>query len=363
MNVVLPEMNNNTQYLQNEKYFYTNSTNTTMVSYLYPSFQYYQLLFFIIGVLLTNAAGAIANVILLLAMAVYGPLRKSMSSVLLIQCIAIDLYATTIAVPLTVIPVYLGPKLQLSSTFCKFTPLFIYLAYSCGMYAEAVVAVHRLIATLIPQRFHFFKKKSSIICLLVIPWLIAVTHAMFPTLGLGSKFVPGSRGCIPIQTGNSALVLASLVVGYYLPTVIIGVCYIIVLGKTGFDLRARNGSHSLRRRFEISRTLFLSFLWHCLTIYPPIIAKSTFKTQFTTDLGFQLAIMWLGNSFCAINPVFFWATSQLFQKGIQAVLRCQWHRARTSAVAPVAPIQRAVATPNNAIDMEMFNGRQNAYRL
>ncbi|OQV23087.1 hypothetical protein BV898_03132 [Hypsibius exemplaris] len=309
-----------------------NSTNSTSNA---PS-RYYQMLFFLLAVLLTNAAGAIANVILLLAMAIHRPLRKSSSCVLIAQCIVIDLYVTTVAVPLTAVPFYMGSKAKLSANFCRYETLFLYLAYSCGMYAEAVVAVHRLIATVLPQHFALFKRRSSIIGMLLLPWCISVTHAIFPTLGIGSRVIPSSRGggCLVIPSGSHASFMALVGVGYYFPTVVIGLSYIIVLVKTLIDLRKRKSSRSLRRRLEISRTLFLSFLWHCLTVYPPLIVMGSFPEHFYKNLALQLAIMWLGNSFSAINPVFFWASSQLFQDGIKDVLRYRWIRIRHRAIVP-----------------------------
>ena len=91
--------------------------------------------------------------------------------------------------------------------------------------------------------------------------------------------------------------------GYYLPTGLIGISYVTVLGKTSFDVYHRRGSRSLRRRLEISRMWFLSFLWHCITIYPAAILVTVFLKELIKNFELQLRIKWLGSSFSAVNPV------------------------------------------------------------
>ncbi|OQV23086.1 hypothetical protein BV898_03131 [Hypsibius exemplaris] len=237
-------------------------------------------------------------------MTIHRPLRKSSSCPLIAQCIAVDLYITTVAVPIVVIPFFLGPSLQLSEDFCRYEALSVYLFYSCGMFSEAVVAFHRLIATVLPHHFVFFKRRSSVIGLLLISWVVAAVTCTFPTLGIGTRVVPATRGCNVAPQGNPASLTVSVAIGYFFPTIFMGCCYVTVLTRTSQELRKRQGkSRSLVRRMEISRTLFFSFLWHCVTVYPPLIVMGHFSEQYAESLSLKLAIMWLGSCFSAINPV------------------------------------------------------------
>ncbi|OQV11797.1 hypothetical protein BV898_13922 [Hypsibius exemplaris] len=298
-----------------------------------------QLLGWIISVLVTNILGGVANVLLLISLFVYRPLRRSSSWALIVHCIAIDLWMTTVSVPNATIPVYLGPHYPLSRAFCTYQNLYVYSAYVAGFYAECVLAIHRLVATVLPHHFHLLTKKSAIISIIISPWIVSVLLNIFAVLGVGMEMVRNvkSGGCSTGPTASSSVnsVLFYSVFGVYFPTGVMGVCYAVVLGKTIRDVRRKaNVSRVLARKWEISRTLFLSFAWHCITIYPIYVTVGFFERAYAENLALQLTLRWLTNSFSAINPVFYWTSSRLFQDGIRKVLYCQWWRKRSNTVRP-----------------------------
>ena len=235
----------------------------------------------------------------------YPPLRKSSSSPLIMHCIIIDLYITLVAAPAVIIPFYLGPTYPLPESVCKYQSLYMYNAYAAGMVASCVVALHRLIATMLPNYFKLFTKRFAIFFMVILPWIVATLINIFPAIGVGTKIVrsPTSGGCVVVTLTGSSMLVASIF-GYYLPTVLMGVAYVIVLGKTSYEVYYRKKvSRSLRRRLEISRMLFVSFLWHCLTVYPSVIIMTFYLKELIANYQLQLTIKWLGNSFSAVNPV------------------------------------------------------------
>ncbi|OQV23003.1 hypothetical protein BV898_03053 [Hypsibius exemplaris] len=71
-----------------------------------------QVLGWTVAVLLTNCCGALANILLMLTLILHKPLRQSSSSSLIIHTVCIDLYICALAVPVSAIPIYLGPRYE-----------------------------------------------------------------------------------------------------------------------------------------------------------------------------------------------------------------------------------------------------------
>lgn len=111
---------------------------------------------------MANSFGTVANIVLLLVMAIHQRLRQSSNWALIANCIVIDLYATSIAMPLITIPLYLGHTWQLPGNFCKYQSLFIYVIYAASMYASVVLAVQRLVATILPHSFAIMTKRTCL---------------------------------------------------------------------------------------------------------------------------------------------------------------------------------------------------------
>ncbi|OQV19275.1 hypothetical protein BV898_06697 [Hypsibius exemplaris] len=150
--------------------------------------------------------------------------------------------------------------------------------------------------------------------------------------GIFGYFTYAARACSFAPTGKSDVAINLYTTfAYYVPTVIMGVSYFVVLVKTWITYQKKKSSRALQRRMEISWMLFVSFIWHCCTIYPFIIINAFFAKEFARSFTAQLFIRWLGNSYNAVNPVFFWASSKMFQDGVKKVLTCyQWRWAHGS---------------------------------
>ncbi|OWA54327.1 hypothetical protein BV898_18735 [Hypsibius exemplaris] len=303
----------------------------------------HELLWWTASILGLNFAGALANILLLLVMTVYKPLRQSSSCALLVHCIVIDLYQTVVAVPAQIIPVYMGPTHSLPTFYCRTLPLLVFSTSWASMHASCALAMHRLVATVLPHRYAAFTKRSSLALMILVPWVLSLCIAMFPTVEYGMKVVvsPVNGGCTTVAVGTQTVFTMYTVIGTYLPTVVIGLCYMGILLKSLMEMhdssRSTSQATALRRRSEISLTLFVSFLWHCITLYPMMIAVTFYPGVYSRNVQLQLALKGMINVFSAVNPVFYWTSSRLFQNGLKEVLGCRWTWAQArSRISPVS---------------------------
>ncbi|OQV19450.1 hypothetical protein BV898_06441 [Hypsibius exemplaris] len=279
------------------------------------------LLYFTVFLLLTNAFGTVANILLLLAIAIHRPLRKTVSHILIAHCLVLDLASTIVSVPASVVQVYLPPHLP--AYFCRYEGLLVYGVNMAISWATTVIALQRLAAALLHRHFKtFMTTRGFLRAMLLFPWLVTAILVVFTTTETGLKIARlGAGNCVIVSASNSSTpVFVYTVFSRYLPTVLDGVSYLVVLTKTCGDLRRRPGSHSLQRRLELSRMLFLSFLWRCCTVYPSTVAISFFPAEYARNFAAQMATAFLWFSFGAIDPIFFWASSRLFQRGVKEVL-------------------------------------------
>ena len=146
----------------------------------------------------TASFGAVANVVLLLAMSRYQPLRKTPSFNLITHCVLVDLYTTTVTVPLNVLPVYLGPEYPLPVRYCSWAALFEFSGYVASLHAASVLALHRLVAIVMPWYFTAISQKWVLALSILWPWLVSVVLCIFPLFDLGDRFFrsPDSGDCL-----------------------------------------------------------------------------------------------------------------------------------------------------------------------
>ena len=112
-------------------------------------------------VLASGAFGTLANVIVLLALAVHTPLRKSDSAALITHGVAIDLYICAVGIPgFTLLQFHLDARRQFPPDTCRIQRL-IYIALPAEMYAACVLAVYRFIAAIFPHYFSLLKQVSQ----------------------------------------------------------------------------------------------------------------------------------------------------------------------------------------------------------
>ncbi|OQV23008.1 hypothetical protein BV898_03058 [Hypsibius exemplaris] len=267
-----------------------------------------QVLGWAIAVLLTNGCGALANVLLLLTLILHKSLRRSASSFLIIHTVCLDLYICAFAVPVAVIPTYLGPTYQLPRGFCKYQTLYVHMMYQAEMYAATMLALHRAVATVSPRVFGRMTTKAAISWMIGLPWMIASVNSLLPAVGnLGYRQVDNhlNGGCtFSITSRGAAVALANTVVGVYIPTAVMGASYAMFIVKTCcHHSGSQRSSRNRQRRMELSRTMLILFVWHCVALYPVSIMLGLFPQQYLSNVGLQLIFKFFVYSFSAINPV------------------------------------------------------------
>jgi hypothetical protein len=116
----------------------------------------------------------------------------------------------------------------------------------------------------------------------------------------------GWRSCLLGAAGSTTRNVL-LALGLYLPCIVIGLCYTIVLVKARISVRRRVGhigrQTALRKRHEASKLLFLCFIWYCISNFSVPTANSFFSIAFTTSPLTQLGLKGLQYASSAVNPV------------------------------------------------------------
>ena len=290
---------------------YYRPLNETVYNQTYPFTENnHDITYWITAIFLTNLFGACANILLLLVMGLYQPLRRSSSCSLIVHCIAIDLYITAVGVPISIVPTLLGPSIKLPDNYCIYKLIFVYAIYCVSMYASCFLALHRLMAAISPKLFSVFARKFVLISLILLPWIAATVINIIPAIDVGVETFPmndawASGNCIygTKEGSNRAALISYSVFAYIMPTAVMTVSYVVVLAKTKRDLCRKRTSRLLQRRLEISRTLCLSCVWHSLCMYPGTVTNGLNAEDYAADVSLQLLTRFLANSFSAINPV------------------------------------------------------------
>ncbi|OQV25461.1 hypothetical protein BV898_00402 [Hypsibius exemplaris] len=320
---------------------FTNALNSPyLLTVLSPAYRQSWLIW-LIFTLLTCLFGAIANVILLVVTIFYKKIRNSASSALIVHCTALDLYMSTVVAPVNSILAYLGPKQYLPYMFCRFFALGFYSFYYLHVWAGCCLAFQRFMATWFPIEFHRFTTRRSLAVMIALPWVLTMMMVLFPSLEIGTKTAASnySGGCTLVDAGHGTSVFYTFTL--YLPSAMIGVFYIMILGRTLMVLRGKvllpansKIAFALKRRLEISKTLFVSFLWFCVSMYPLTLAVTYFPRLFGTDLALHLITRYLVVSYSCLNPLFYFASSKLYMEGVRAMFGCGRNRVDLSRGRP-----------------------------
>lgn len=268
-----------------------------------------------VTVLVTNAIGVPANLLMLAAIVTYQPLRRSKGVALLIQCVVIDILLSAIVGPISSIILLLGPRHALPPMFCRLGySLINYTIHPASLYAMAFTAVQRLCATLFPLAYRRLFTKKSIAAMILLPWLIAFTLSAFPAAAYQVQIVRSPPrevvSLVPVVS-NGKTMLAYITMSIYLPTCVTCVAYVTLLLRSWLLLsleKQNDGNnkgklHSLQHRLGITRGLFLSFLWHCLAIYPFALMVTFFPEILSTSSLTGTLFRWMTLSFATMNPV------------------------------------------------------------
>ncbi|OQV25447.1 hypothetical protein BV898_00388 [Hypsibius exemplaris] len=308
---------------------------------LHPSFRRAWLIWLIVT-LLTCFFGTLTNIVLFIVTLTYRKIRDSSSSPLIMHCTALDLYISAVVAPVTAILGYLGPSQYLPPQFCRFFGLGFYNLYNIHVWAGCILAFQRLIAAWRPLQYERLTTKQALTCMIVLPWLLGCLINTFPVFEIGTKVIPASfaGGCFYVSAGHSTSLLHGF--SMYLPSTLMGIFYILIFCQTILASRRRASSQihanmavTLKRRLEITRMLFVSFIWFCVSMYPLTLVIAFFPQQYNTNIALHLIPRYLTASYSCLNPLFCFASSKLYMAGVRHLFS---HSCRCGQVAPLFSI-------------------------
>ena len=150
--------------------------------------------------------------------------------------------------------------------------------------------------------------RNLTILALVFPWFmgIVLNISAVPGLGLQTK---SFGGCLP-SPATSKMMDLMVILGTYVPCTVIGMSYITVLIKAKMSLRRKpgDGGHHLvlLKRYEVSKMLFICFLWFCIANFPVPVTFAFFPVQYVSSPRTQLAFKGLQYVSSAVDPVSAW---------------------------------------------------------
>ena len=147
-----------------------------------------------------------------------------------------------------------------------------------------------------------------------LPWIVSYFLNSLPassSLGLTMRRIPFSGTCLIMsETGQVDRLMVFTVPAVFVPAVIKGFCYAIVLTKSVSQLREQELRASNlrriaanRRRLDVSRALFLCYLWHCIALFPTVLFTNFLPNVYINHVAVQCLVRWLTATNGAMNPV------------------------------------------------------------
>ena len=290
-----------------------NNSNHSSFPSIYTEY-HLSLLLWVAIVLTINVLGSVANIVTFIATLTYRPLRKFTSCFNLAHCILNDTFTCFIIEPGVVITLYLGSSLP--TNLCRWWGPIVYVTFFANNWAHAVLAISRFIAAVFPHEYKRLTTRNWTVFAILFPWIISLLLNVFPMAEIKSQYFLSTSwsACLLGRSGDE-LRVAVITLGNYLPACIIGLCYSVILTNARSRLRRRVGDvlrhGALVRRYEISRMLFLSFLWFCLSNFSTSLGSFLYPTTYSASPLTQLGLKGLQYVCSALNPV---CTLSLFDR-------------------------------------------------
>ena len=169
-------------------------------------------------------------------------------------------------------------KSQLPSWFCTGFNFFNLFLSSATNWAEALVALNRLIAIYFPFSYTIWISKVSLFCNIAFTLVFSLVIAVLPVFVITGNYPLLSSGaCRFLANENWGVALFTLTV--YLPIVFQGVSYILLFSKISYVTLRRHGRvHTndgtsdrnvieekiFRQQTVLAKLFFAAYVWFCL---------------------------------------------------------------------------------------------------
>ncbi|GAV08357.1 hypothetical protein RvY_18065 [Ramazzottius varieornatus] len=173
-------------------------------------------------------------------------------------------------------------------------------------WCHCTLAIHRFLTMAFPHRSSLLRSNKVISTLLALPWAFSVVVNLFPTFSLFQLRYQPSVPWGGFTIGPQKVAVFNAVFGVHIPGTVMGLCYTLSIIQAGYAVRNRQRRvgyglnaeglpstqmmRTVRRRWEISRVLFLTFVWYLLCTYPVPILSLLHPEAIGT---FPLLALWL----------------------------------------------------------------------
>ncbi|OWA52413.1 hypothetical protein BV898_16870 [Hypsibius exemplaris] len=259
--------------------------------------------------LVVNGLGTLGNGILLTATLTYRPLRSASNWPLMAHNIALDLIMSLISNPGAIAVTFDAYRQPLTLTFCRLWAPIRFLTQSVCTWSHCALAVNRFLAIVSPKHYKRLVTRKAILAGIFFPWIIGGSVVLFPTTGLVSRFVPDSTWAVGCQlvSNNPGFETYRVLMNVYVPLIISGICYVLVMVNAKIALHVRVGQvtplvdRNARNRYETSKVLLLCFVWY---FSPNLAANIFYMKQSQRPPPFMVLIgKGLQCVISAVNPV------------------------------------------------------------
>ncbi|OQV25587.1 hypothetical protein BV898_00523 [Hypsibius exemplaris] len=335
----------------NSSFLLTNYTFMESRKYFWDKY-YSNLIFYIAFGSVICLAGLFSNLVCLIAIVTYPPLRKR-TNILVANLVIINiLLAVSVHPPAFVALLYRQYGL-LPKNFCLFNVYYFFITHAF-VWQECALAVNRFVAIILPLHYKLINTKSVMLWSVFAGYLISFGINAYPLGARVHSYVSSLPfgGCQYNPEGSNSFAVLHSVLGVYLPMGIMGVSYVVIFGT--IVLRKMNGQpgHLVAppfraasqvappsraasqvqqaRRFRLAVMLFVSVVWFALTYLPHPILTAFFKDIYTADPRSYFYVRWVLQLGVAGNPVIYALLNRDFRAGIAAVLTCKLPRRKVS---------------------------------
>ena len=210
-------------------------------------------------------------------------------------------------------------RTPLPSWYCTGFGFFTMLLNSATNWADATVALNRLIAIYFPFFYTTWISNVSLFCNIAFTLVISLAFTVLPVFGiLGNYPLQASGACGFFPNGNWGVVFFTLTM--YLPIVFQGVSYIILFSKTsyitfrrhgrvqafgGTSARKVNAEKIIRQRTVLAKSFFAAYVWYCvLYLFAPVFGAVYPKLYYQTSVFLWLrTVTACGSAFTPVSNI------------------------------------------------------------
>ncbi|OWA52612.1 hypothetical protein BV898_17060 [Hypsibius exemplaris] len=250
---------------------------------------------------------------------------------------------------------------------CKYVHFLLGLTQFANNWAEASLAVNRLVAIVFPFAYKAWSTRKVTLGMIVMCWLIAIACYMPYVLEVSGKFIVTKEGQCTVQVvGSVGVFLTFLAVygPYGLVGLIIAVVFLFMYLRVCCLSQRPSGIVNpqqarqdviYRRRLSVTKMLFISFLFDVMCMMPQAIFLTSFPRIYMEG---PLLRLWLRTCLALqypVTPVILFVCNDDYQSHLwrwqSSLRRHLWPDRSSNRVTPKNPTHSVVSSLQ--VDVEL----------